>query len=104
MLFSLAVIRRYIWTDKHVYLFPIVCISVGILCSFVQHMSSGPPHYNSCLTVVTPADRPKSVHNRCAIERFGGVPVLSLFKFSVSIETFVIRLSQLSSFSLFFSR
>ena len=30
------------------------------------------------MTVVTPTDRPKSVHNRCVIEVFGGVFVMSI--------------------------
>ena len=30
------------------------------------------------MTVVTPTDRPKSVRNRCVIEVFGGVFVLSI--------------------------
>ena len=30
------------------------------------------------MTVVTPTDRPKSVHNLCVIEVFGGVSVLTL--------------------------
>ena len=30
------------------------------------------------MAVVTPTDRPKSVHNRCVIEGFGGVFVLSI--------------------------
>ena len=33
---------------------------------------------NSWMTVVTPTDRPKSAHNCCVIEVFGGVFVLSL--------------------------
>ena len=32
----------------------------------------------SWVTIVTQTDRPKSVHNRCVIEVFGGVFVLSL--------------------------
>ena len=49
------------------------------------------------MTAVTPTDRPKSVRNRCVIEVFGGVCVLSLvFEFSVGIGGFVIGLSQIS--------
>ena len=45
--------------------------------------------------VVTLTDRPKSIRNRCVIELFGGVFVLSLsvFDFSVGIGAFVIGLS-----------
>ena len=51
------------------------------------------------MAVVTPTDRPKSVHNRCVIEGFGGVFVLSMiFEFSVGIGVFVIGLSQISFF------
>ena len=51
------------------------------------------------MTVVTPTDSPKSVSNRCVIEAFGGVFVLSVvFEFSVGIGVFVMRLSQISVF------
>ena len=51
---------------------------------------------------MTPTDRPKSVHNRCVIENFGGVFVLSrsFLDFSVGVGAFVIGLSKISSFSL----
>ena len=54
------------------------------------------------MAVVTPADRPKSVRNRCVIEVFGGVlyVVTLLFGFSVGVRASVIGLSQISSFSL----
>ena len=52
------------------------------------------------MAVVTPTDHPKSVSNRCEIEIFGGVFVLSLCPFSISagIRVFVIGLSQIFSF------
>ena len=54
------------------------------------------------MAIVTPTDRPKSVRNRCVIEVFGGVFVLSLccLDFSVGIGAIVTGLSQISS--LFF--
>ena len=72
----------------------------------------------SRVAVVTPIDHPNSVRNRCVIEVFGGVYVLSLCflefsvldsrftpyqrDFSVSVGAFVIGPSQISSvFSLF---
>ena len=50
--------------------------------------------------VVTPTVRPKSVRNRCVIELFGGVSVLSLcpFYIIVGMRAFVIGLRQISSF------
>ena len=47
-----------------------------------------------------PTDRPMSVRNRCVIEIFDGVFVLSRFvlDFSVGVGAFVIGLSQISSF------
>ena len=44
--------------------------------------------------------RPKSVHNRCVIEGFDGVCVLSrcFLDFSVDDGAFVIGLSKISSF------
>ena len=47
------------------------------------------------MAVVTPADRPKSFCNRCVIEVFGGVFVLSscFLGFSVGEGAYVIGLS-----------
>ena len=55
------------------------------------------------MAIVTPADRPKLVRNRCVIEVFGGVFVLSrcFSDLSVGVGAFVIGLSQISSFSLY---
>ena len=52
------------------------------------------------MAIVTPTDRPKSVRNRCVIEDFDGVFVLSrcFFNFSVGVGAFVLGLSQISSF------
>ena len=63
----------------------------------------GPVHqvnHTSWVTVVTPTDRPKSVRNRCVIELFVALFVLSLCPFdtSVNVGDFVIGLSQISSF------
>ena len=54
------------------------------------------------VTVVTPTDRTKSVRNRCVIELFGDVFVLSCcpFDISVGIRAYFIGLSQISSFFL----
>ena len=53
------------------------------------------------MAVVTLTDRPKSVRNRCEIDFFGCVFVLSpcFLDFSVGVGAFVIHLSQI--FSLF---
>ena len=50
--------------------------------------------------IVTPTDSPKSVRNRCVIEVFGGVLVMSrcFLDFSVGVGAFVIGLSQISFF------
>ena len=49
---------------------------------------------------VPPTDRPKSVRNRCVIEHFVALFLLSLcpFDISSSVGAFVIGLSQISSF------
>ena len=57
----------------------------------------------SWVAVVTPTDRPKSFRNHCVIEVFGGffcVTLLSGFWifFFFGVGTFVIGLSQISSF------
>ena len=56
-------------------------------------------NHTSWVAIVTPTDRPKSVHNRCVIEVFGGVFVLTrcFLDFSVGVGAFVIGLSQISS-------
>ena len=55
--------------------------------------------HTSWVAVVTPIDRPGSVRNRCVIEVFGGVCVLSccFWGFSVVELAFIIGLSQISS-------
>ena len=62
-----------------------------------------PVNHTSWVAVVTPTDRPKSVRNRCLIELFVALFVLSLcpFDISVGVEAFVIGLSQISSFFSF---
>ena len=52
------------------------------------------------MAVVTPTDRPKSVRNRCVIELFVALFVLSLcpFDISVCVGAFVTGLRQVSSF------
>ena len=55
------------------------------------------------MAVVTPTDRPKSVRNRCVIELFVVLFVLSpcAFDISAGVGAFVIGLSQISSFFSF---
>ena len=57
-------------------------------------------NHTSWVAIVTPTDRRKSVRNRCVIEVFGGVIVLSrcFLDFSVGVGAFVIGLSHISSF------
>ena len=60
-----------------------------------------PVNHTSLIIVVTPSDRPKSVRNRCEIELFGDVFVLSCRPYDISVGTgaIVIGLSQISFFS-----
>ena len=53
----------------------------------------------SWIALVNPTDHPKSVRNRCVIELFVALFVLSLcpFDISVGVGAFVIGLSQISS-------
>ena len=55
------------------------------------------------VAIITPTDRPKSFRNRCVIEVFCGVFVLSRcsLNFSVGVGAFVIEQSQISSFFSF---
>ena len=61
---------------------------------------SGRFDHTSWVTVVLTTDCPKSVRNRCIIEVFGGIFVLSccFFDFSLDVGAFFIGLSQISSF------
>ena len=57
-------------------------------------------NHTSWVAVVTPTDRRKSVRNRCLIELFVALFVLSLcpFDISVGVGAFVIWLGQISFF------
>ena len=57
-------------------------------------------NHTSLVALVTPPDRPKSVRNRCVIEFYVGLFVLSLCPFDiyVGVGAFVIGLSKISSF------
>ena len=63
----------------------------------------GPVHqvnHTSWEAVLTPTDRPKSVHNRCVIELFCGVVCVAAWPFDISVgeRAFVVGLSQISTF------
>ena len=70
------------------------------LLRLVGRWARKPVNHTSWVAVVTPTDRPKSVRNRCLIELFVALFVLSLcpFDISVGVGAFVIGLSQISSF------
>ena len=59
-----------------------------------------PINHTSWVAVVTPTDRPMLVRNRCVIELFVALIVLSFcpFDISVGVGAFVIGLSHISSF------
>ena len=64
-----------------------------------------PVYHTSLVAVVTPTDRPKSVCNRCVIELFVALFVLSIcpFEISAGVGDFVIALSRISSFFILIS-
>ena len=74
------------------------------LLRLVGRWARKPVNHTSWVAVVTPTDRPKSVRNRCVIELFVALFMLSLcpFDISVGVWAFVIGLSQISSFFSFF--
>ena len=59
-----------------------------------------PINHTSWVDIITPTDRPKSVRNRCVIELFVALFVLSLCPFDISagVGAFVIGLSRISFF------
>ena len=93
---TVVYIRRFIYKFLNVSFWLHGC------CGEWESWARKPFNHTSWMTVVTPSDRPKSVRNRCVIEHFGDVFVLSccLFDISDGIGAFVIGLSQISSFSL----
>ena len=78
-------------------------ISRGKFRNWTLYMGRKPINHTSWVAVVTPTDRPKSDRNRCVIELFVALFVLSLCPFDISagVGDFVIGLSQISSFSLY---
>ena len=70
------------------------------LLRLVGRWARKPVNHTSWVALVTPTDRPKSVRNRCLIELFVALFVLSLcpFDISVGVGAFVIGLGQISSF------
>ena len=88
---------------KEDYLQIFKCVSFW-LHSFCGYWEGWDPvnrfNHTSWMAIVTPTDRPKTARNRCVIEVFGGVCVLShcFWVFSVVVWAFVVWLIQISSF------
>ena len=76
----------------------------GIECFGTGRWDRKPVNHTSWVAVVTPTDRPKSVGNRCVIEFYVALFVLSLCPFDISVRVgaLAMRLSQISSFLSFF--
>ena len=69
------------------------------LLQLVGRWARKPVNHTSWVALVTPTDRPKSVRNRCLIELFCCVCVVTCpFDISVGVGAFVIGLDQISSF------
>ena len=89
---------------KDVYLQIFKCVSFWLhgCCGEWEGGPVNQVNHTSWVAVATPTDRPKSVRNCCLIELFVALFVLSLcpFDISVGVGTFVIGLSQISSFLL----
>ena len=91
-------IRRFIYKFLNVCPFDYTAVAGSGKVGPVNQVN-----HTSWVAVVTPTDRPKSVRNRCLIELFVALFVLSLcpFDISVGVGAFVIGLSQISFLSLF---
>ena len=91
-------IRRFIYKFLNVCPFDYTAVAGSRKVGPVNQV-----HHTSLVAVVTPTDRPTSVCNRCVIELFVALFVLSLcpFDISVGVGAFVIGLSQISSFCSF---
>ena len=111
-LLPMLIVYRFLWPPrfmlllvcclyKEVYYNFLMCVLlIARLLRGVGRWVRKPINHTSWVAVVTPTDRPKSVRNRCIIELFVALFVLSLYPFdnSVGIGAFVIGLSQISSF------
>ena len=97
---SMLYVYRFLW-PLHLGWLLVCCLYKEVylqilnVCHFDYTAVAG-----SWVAEVTPTDRPKSVRNRCVIECFVALFVLSLcpFDISVGVGAFVIGLSQISSF------
>ena len=91
----LSILRSFIYTFLNVCPFDYTAVAVSGKVGPVNQVN-----HTSWVAVVTPTDRPKPVRNRCVIELFCGVFVLSLCPndISVGVVAFVIGLSQIASF------
>ena len=58
-------------------------------------------NHTSWMAVVTPTDRPKSVRNRCVIELFVELFVLSHYPFGISVGALAIVIGQIQISSFF---
>ena len=69
-----------------VYKFLKTCVLlIKRLLRLVGRWARKPVNHTSWVAVVTPTDRPKSVRNRCLIELFVALFVLSLCPFNISV-------------------
>ena len=83
-----------------VYLLIFKCLSFGLhgdLGNWEGWALKPQDNYTGWMTVVTPADRPKSVRNSCVIERICSIFVSFHLFILCRSEVFVIRLRQISS-------
>ena len=94
-------------TPLQTYLQSYLYTSILFLLQLVRRLWEGWDRLNrfsltSLVASITPTDRLKSVRNRCVIEVFGGVFVLSsgVLDFASGVGIIVIGLSQISSFFL----
>ena len=88
-------IRRFIYKFLNVCPFDYTAVAGSRKVGPVNQVN-----FTSWVAVVTPTDRPKSVRNRCVIELFVALFVLSLCPFDIfaGVGAFVVGLSQISSF------
>ena len=88
-------IRRFIYKFVNVCPFDYTAVAGSGKIGPVNQVN-----HTSWIAVDTPTDRPKSVRNRCVIELFLALFVLSLcpFVISVGVGAFVMGLSQIFSF------
>ena len=88
---------RSLYKDDYLQIFKYLSFRLHDFCDKWEVWALLNRNHTSCMTVVTPTDPPNSIRNRCVIEGFGSVFVLSI-GFRVSKNVYLLLHFIFSSF------